>query len=83
VIHYGDPGKITKDAIYMGYSETTSFTLAEKDVPEHKVGDKIYFYVQSFTEVGTGETDIDKAEELNSGNHLGSDWSKVASITFS
>ncbi|MDB8858815.1 hypothetical protein [Pediococcus acidilactici] len=66
----------------MGYSETTSFTLEAKDVPAHKSGDKIYFYVQAYSKVGTGSDGIEKAAELNNGKHLGSDWSKVASVTF-
>lgn len=82
VVHYGDVGKTTKDAVYMGYSETDNFTLANSDVPAHVAGDKIYFYVQAFAETGTGANDVEKAAELNSGNHLGSEWSKVSSVTF-
>jgi hypothetical protein len=67
----------------MGYSETTSFTLAAKDVPAHVANDKIYFYVQAYTETGTGADGIAKAAELNGGKHLGSEWSSVASATFS
>lgn len=82
MIHYGDVGKTTGDAVYMGYSESNSFTLDSTDVPTHSAGDKIYFYVQAFSETGAGSTGIDKAQELNAGEHLGSDWSKVASVTF-
>lgn len=82
VVHYGDVGKTTNDATYMGYSETTEFTLAAEDVPAHTAGDKIYFYVQAFDVVGTGDDDLAKAEELNAGKHTGSAWSKVSSVTF-
>lgn len=82
VIHYGDPGQTTNDAKFMGYSETNSWTLAADDVPAHVAGDKIYFYAQTFREKGIGANDIEKAKYLNEGNFLGSEWSKVASVTF-
>lgn len=66
----------------MGYSESETWTLDAEKVPAHVAGDKIYFYVQAFDTVGTGADDIAKAEELNAGEHLGSEWSKVASVTF-
>lgn len=82
VVHYGDPGKTTSDATFMGYSETGEFTLAAADVPTHVAGDKIYFYVQAYPIVGVGASVIDRAAYLNVSDVLGSEWSKVASVTF-
>lgn len=82
VLHYGDPGKTTGDATYMEYATGTSYTLPADKVPAHVAGDKIYFYVQAFSDVGVGDTTEAQAEYLNAGNFTGSDWSKVASVTF-
>lgn len=82
VVHYGDPGKTARNAIYMGYSETADFTLATDKVPAHVTGDKIYFYVQAYPIVGQGTDGIAKAEYLNTAEVTGSEWSKVASVTF-
>ncbi|WP_407894664.1 fibronectin type III domain-containing protein [Lacticaseibacillus sp. N501-2] len=82
VVHYGDANKTGKDEIYMGYSETTSWTLAASDVPAHVSGDKIMFNVMAYPEVGQGDTDIAKAAYLNTAEITGSDWSRGSSVTF-
>lgn len=66
----------------MEYTTGTSYTLSADKVPAHKSGDKIYFYVQAFKDLGQGATTEDQAEYLNAGQFTGSDWSKVASATF-
>lgn len=82
MIHYSPANETDpKKAIYMGYSETTSFSLAKGDIPvPHVAGDKIYFYVQTFNDKGVGSTDIEKAEYLNSGQFLGSSWSAPVEV---
>lgn len=82
VVHYGDVGKTTKDAVHLGYTEADNFTLAAADVPAHAAGDKVYFYVQAFDVAGTGADDAAKAQALNEGDDKGSAWAKVASVTF-
>lgn len=82
VIHYGNPGQTTGDAKFMEYTTGTSYTLSADKVPAHNSGDKIYFYVQAFKDLGQGTTTEAQAEYLNAGQFLGSDWSKVASVTF-
>lgn len=80
IIHYSpanetDPSK----AIYMGYSETTDFTLAKADIPvPHASGDKFYFYVQTYNVVGKGATGVEKARYLHDGQFTGSAWSTPA-----
>jgi hypothetical protein len=64
----------------MGYSETTSWTLAVENVPLLEEGEKIYLYVQAFTELGLGADDIEKAQYLNV-HKRGSDWSEPAILT--
>lgn len=66
----------------MEYTTDTSYTLSADKVPAHASGDKIYFYVQAFSDKGVGSTTEEQAEYLNAGQFLGSDWSKVASVTF-
>ncbi|MDV7772408.1 DUF1071 domain-containing protein [Enterococcus hirae] len=68
------------EATFMGYSETTSWTLAAKDVPTLNSTDKIYLYVQTFNKKGTGANDIEKAAYLNE-NALGSAWSDPVILT--
>ncbi len=82
VLHYGGANQSdAHDATFMGYSETTDWTLAAADVPAHTAGDTIYFYAQAFDKVGTGSTDIEKAQNLNS-TALGSDWSALEPLQF-
>jgi hypothetical protein len=64
----------------MGYTESNSWALASGDVPSLQPGDKLYLYVQTFNEVGTGANDIEKAQYLNT-NALGSDWSEPVVLT--
>lgn len=64
----------------MGYSEQNSWTLTADDVPVLVEGDKIYIYIQTFTEKGVGADDIAKAAYLNE-NKLGSAWSKAVILT--
>lgn len=77
VIHYGDANVTDpKLAIKMGYSETNAWTLNSADVPAHTDTDKLSFYVQSFSVLGTGDTDIAKAQQLNTAEDItGSAWS--------
>lgn len=82
LIHYGGPNESDPtQAIFMGYSETNSWTLANSDVPEHNVGDKLYFYVQTYNELGVSATDVEKAKYLHDGEFTGSAWSQVVEIT--
>lgn len=64
----------------MGYTESNSWALASGDVPSLQPGDKLYLYVQTFNEVGTGANDIEKAQYLNT-NALGSEWSEPVILT--
>lgn len=64
----------------MGYSEQNSWILSTDDVPILAEGDKIYIYIQTFTEKGIGDDDIAKAAYLNE-NKLGSAWSKSVILT--
>lgn len=66
--------------IFMGYTETNSWTLAASDVPVHVAGEKFHICVQTFNVKGTGATDIDKARDLHD-NHLGSAWSAEVVVT--
>lgn len=66
----------------MGYSESNEFVLSAADVPEHNAGDTISFWVQAFDAVGQGDDDLAKAEELNTGKHLGSEWSEASVVSF-
>ncbi len=80
--HYGDanvsdPKKATK----MGYTETSSWTLAAENVPSLNDGDKIYIYVQAYNELGVGDNDIEKARYLHDGPFTGSEWSKPVILT--
>lgn len=81
VIHYGNANESDPhEATFMGYSETTSWMLAAKDVPSLNSTDKIYLYVQTFNKKGTGANDIEKAAYLNE-NALGSAWSDPVILT--
>ncbi|EON3036600.1 fibronectin type III domain-containing protein [Enterococcus faecium] len=81
VIHYGNANESDPhDATMMGYSETTSWTLAAKDVPTLNSGEKLYLYVQTFNVKGRGATDIEKAAYLNE-HELGSAWSNPVILT--
>lgn len=66
----------------MEYTTDTTYTLSADKVPTHNAGDKIYFYVQAFSDEGVGETTEEQAEYLNAGEFTGSEWSRVASVTF-
>ncbi len=75
VIHYGNANESDPhQAKMMGYSETTTWNLEEKNVPVMISGDKIYYYLQTFNVKGIGENDIQKADYLNQVK-LGSQWS--------
>ena len=81
VIHYGNANESDPhEATFMGYSETTSWTLAVKDIPVLNSTDKIYLYVQTFDKKGGGENDIEKAAYLNE-YALGSAWSDPLILT--
>lgn len=81
VIHYSNANESDPhDATMMGYSETTSWTLAAKDVPTLNSGEKLYLYVQTFNVKGRGATDIEKAAYLNE-HELGSAWSDPVILT--
>lgn len=81
VIHYGDANQSDPhQAVKMGYSETNNWTLAAEDVPILEAGDEIYFYVQTFNNLGEGANDIEKAAFLNE-NKLGSAWSNPVVLT--
>lgn len=82
VSHYGGPGETGTAANLKGYSESTSFTLAAENVPAHQSGDTIAFAIQAFPSVGSGANDVEKAEDLNAGVHLGSEWSDAVTVTF-
>lgn len=73
---------MTKDAIYMEYTETNSYTLTADKVPTHKTGDKIYIYVQTFDQTGVGDSTEAKAQYLNAGPFLGSDWTTGVGALF-
>lgn len=77
VLHYGPVNEFEpRKAIFMGYTETTDWTLAVKDIPvPYMNGDVLYIWVQAFNEKGTGATDVEKAADLNDGTHWGSEWS--------
>ncbi|USI66437.1 fibronectin type III domain-containing protein [Lactococcus petauri] len=82
LIHYSGANQSDpKDAKFMGYSESNSWTLNAVDVPELEVGDKIYLYVQSYREKGIGADDIAKAQYLHDGPFTGSAWSTVVMLT--
>lgn len=70
-----------KDATFMGYSETNSWTLKAADVPVLEAGDKIYIYVQAYKEKGIGADDVAKAKYLHDGKFTGSDWSEPVVLT--
>lgn len=69
-----------KNAIYMFYSETPNYRFTPSKLQIHNPGDKLYFWVQAFHVTGTGNTETEKAQDLNV-NHLGSTWSDVVEIT--
>lgn len=81
VIHYGNANvSDPHDATMIGYTETTSWKLATKDVPTLNYADKIYLYVQTFNKKGTGANDIEKAAYINE-HALGSAWSDPVILT--
>lgn len=75
--NHADP----KDAKFMGYTETNSWTLQAADVPALKTGDKLYLYVQAYKEKGVGADDVAKAIYLHDGEFTGSAWSTVVILT--
>lgn len=81
VIHYGFSDKTRTDDKYMEYSEGTTYTLTADKIPAHDADAKLYFYVQSFGDVGVGNTTEAQAEYLNAGEFTGSDWSRAATVT--
>ncbi|WYC74433.1 fibronectin type III domain-containing protein [Lactococcus garvieae] len=70
-----------KDATFMGYSETDSWTLKAADVPALESGDKIYIYIQAYKEKGIGADDVAKAKYLHDGQFTGSEWSEALVLT--
>lgn len=79
LIHYSDANQSDpKQAIYMGYTESNAWTLFSSNVPTTESGDKLYFYVQAYDEVGVGSNDVEKARYLHDGEFVGSAWSKPA-----
>lgn len=82
LIHYSEVNHADpKDAKFMGYSETNSWTLQAANVPVLETGDKIYFYVQAYKEKGVGADDVEKAAYLHDGEFTGSAWSEVVTLT--
>ncbi|MDG4957970.1 fibronectin type III domain-containing protein [Lactococcus lactis] len=83
--HYGDANTTDPhDAKYMGYSETTKFTLAASDIPVGATtGDKIPFYVQAYgVKAPSGTTVVEKAAALHDAENItGSAWSTVVEVT--
>lgn len=80
--HYGEANQSEpKDAKFMGYSETNSWTLKSEDVPVLKAGDKLYIYVQAYKQKGIGADDIAKARYLHDGPFTGSAWSVAVELT--
>lgn len=78
LIHYGDANSTDRHAfIYMGYSETTKFTLKAADIPVGATaGDKIPFCVQAYDRVApSGTTNVEKAAALHDALVKGSEWS--------
>jgi hypothetical protein len=81
LVHYGDANvSDPSQAIYMGYTETTSWTLAAGDVPTLAEGDTLQLFIQAFPVVGEGANDIEKAKFLNE-NKFGSEWSEPIILT--
>lgn len=85
LIHYG-PANSTDphDAEFMGYSETTNFTLAAEDIPVGATtGDKIPFYVQAYNVIApSGTTNVEKAAALHDATNItGSAWSSKVEVT--
>lgn len=81
VPHYADANESDPHkAIYMGYSEATSWTLAAEDVPAHVTGDKLHFWVMAYDRKGVGANDVEKARDLHD-NHSGSAWSTEVVVT--
>lgn len=64
----------------MGYAETNSWHLDAPNVPALISGDKIYLYIQTFTDKGIGVDDIEKASSLHD-HFLGSEWTKAVVLT--
>ena len=82
VIHYGGANQSEPtQAVDMGYSETSAWTLAAGDVPTLTTGDKIYLYVQTYREKGVGVTEVEKARYLHDGPYTGSAWSEPITLT--
>ncbi|MDG6113748.1 fibronectin type III domain-containing protein [Lactococcus formosensis] len=78
IVHYGNANQSDPhDAIFMGYTESNTWTLALENVPELQTGDKIYFYVQAYKQKGQGSTEVEKARYLHDGDFIGSSWSDV------
>lgn len=82
LIHYGDANQSDPhDAVKMGYTETNAWTLFNSKVPTTESGDKLYFYVQVYDEVGIGSNDVEKAQYLHDGEFTGSAWSEPVILT--
>ena len=82
LIHYGPANAVDPhDAVFMGYSETNSWTLTAENVPVMNTGDKLNFYVQTFDDFGIGANEVEKAQYLHDGEFTGSAWSEPIELT--
>lgn len=70
-----------KNAIFMYYSETNSYRFTPSKLQPHEVGDKLYFYVQAYNELGVGADETEKARYLHDGDFTGSAWADVVEVT--
>lgn len=81
LIHYGDANvSDPTQTVKMGYTETNSWTLSAANVPTLADNDKLYLYIQAFSDLGEGANDIEKAKFLNE-NKFGSEWSEPIVLT--
>lgn len=82
IIHYSNANQSApSQATMMGYSEITSWNLLSENVPTWEVGDKLYFYLQTYNDLGVGADEIEKARYLHDGNFTGSSWSSPVVLT--
>lgn len=70
-----------KNAIFMYYTETNSYRFTPSKLQPHEVGDKLYFYVQAYNELGVGANETEKARYLHDGEFTGSAWADVVEVT--
>lgn len=81
--HYGDANQgVTSGLKYIGYSETNSWTLAAKNVPNLEVGDFITVTIQAYHVAAPSYlTEKEKAEFLDKGTLPRSEWSDPVMLT--